>query len=153
MYRLVFANPELLYPKLLQKSAYILLQSTSVVLLAAELYSQFCSCLAGSLCSLACNWKSFLLRKGGQWCSCLNFLPASSIIFFQILEHTSESVWQCSEWLKSPTSADQVVVEKCVQRPVQWDCRTGLGLTLWHQVLREMLVLAILGGDVLVWLV
>lgn len=33
---------------------------------------------------------------------------------------------------------------ECRQRPVQWDCRAGLGLTLWHQGLKEMLEVATL---------
>lgn len=50
--------------------------------------------------------------------------------------------------LKCPSAAALGCHSECRQSPTQWDCRTGLGLTLWHWRLNEMLEVATLGEDI-----
>lgn len=91
---MVFANPK----ELLENSAYILLQSPSLVLVAEDVCSQFCWCLASSLYRLA--WET---ANAFCWGTDTNdvhvyiFCQPSPCPLPSYLLHMSESVWPCCE--------------------------------------------------------
>lgn len=111
---MVFANPQ----ELLEGCACILMQCPSPVLVAEDVRSQFCRCLASSLYSLAWDWKCFLLRKGCQWCSWLNFFASLLHVLFPGTYCMSESVWSWCERVEislssSPWLSQWVQAEPC----------------------------------------
>lgn len=59
-----------------------------------------------------------------------------------------ESCGHAVRGVESPFSAAHGCHSECRQRPTQWDCRTGLGLTLCLLRLKEMLEVATVGEDI-----